>query len=200
MNKIQTATWRFAQASDGNPVTTTSVVLLFHVMLNIVEHVLEKLFFGEAFVHIFDLLFSFAAIAYSAYAVHWCAIYNSMNDKTQPAQESWAKSNDPEMPDTYHKGEHMTFEERCRLSEQCLPDAPYRAMLKKLHDEMLKALAKPKQGPTLQDQRKPTQELEALFTNIDHAISSGAWNVQKGSQTWEIIDEAKAAHGIKENT
>jgi hypothetical protein len=47
-------------------------------------------------------------------------------------------------------------------------------------------------------QRKPTQELEALFTNIDHAISSGAWNVQKGSQTWEIIDEAKAAHGIKE--
>ena len=39
-------------------------------------------------------------------------------------------------------------------------------------------------------------ELEALFTNIDHAISSGAWNVQKGSQTWEVIEEAKAAHGI----
>jgi hypothetical protein len=45
-----------------------------------------------------------------------------------------------------------------------------------------------------------TDELEALFTNIDHAISSGAWNVQKGSQTWEIIEHAKAAHGIKENT
>ena len=43
-----------------------------------------------------------------------------------------------------------------------------------------------------------TDELEALFTNIDHAISSGAWNVQKGSQTWEIIEHAKAAHGIKE--
>jgi hypothetical protein len=41
-----------------------------------------------------------------------------------------------------------------------------------------------------------TDELEALFTNIDHAISSGAWNVQKGSQTWEVIEEAKAAHGI----
>jgi hypothetical protein len=35
-----------------------------------------------------------------------------------------------------------------------------------------------------------------LFTNIDHAISSGAWNVQKGSQTWEVIEEAKAAHNI----
>jgi hypothetical protein len=43
-----------------------------------------------------------------------------------------------------------------------------------------------------------TDELEALFTNIDHAISSGAWNVQKGSQTWEVIEEAKAAHGITE--
>ena len=36
---------------------------------------------------------------------------------------------------------HMTFEQRCRLSEQCLPDAPYREMLTKLHNEMLVALA-----------------------------------------------------------
>lgn len=34
---------------------------------------------------------------------------------------------------------HLTLEQRCRLSEQCLPDAPYRAMLIKLHDEMLAA-------------------------------------------------------------
>ena len=33
-----------------------------------------------------------------------------------------------------------TFAERCQLAEQCLPDAPYRAMLKKLHTEMLEAL------------------------------------------------------------
>ena len=33
-----------------------------------------------------------------------------------------------------------TFEERCRLSEQCLPDAPYRAMLTKLHEEMLEEI------------------------------------------------------------
>ena len=34
-----------------------------------------------------------------------------------------------------------TFAERCLLAEQCLPDAPYRAMLKKLHTEILDALA-----------------------------------------------------------
>ena len=42
---------------------------------------------------------------------------------------------------------HLTFEERCRLSEQCLPEAPYREMLTKLHDEMLAALAQPEQEP-----------------------------------------------------
>ena len=39
------------------------------------------------------------------------------------------------------------------------------------------------------------EALEALFTNIDHAISSGAWRVQEGSQTWETIHEAKSAIG-----
>jgi hypothetical protein len=39
----------------------------------------------------------------------------------------------------------MTFEERCRLSEQCLPEAPYREMLTKLHNEMLEVLAQPVQ-------------------------------------------------------
>ena len=42
---------------------------------------------------------------------------------------------------------HMTFEQRCRVSEQCLPEAPYRAMLVALHDEMLEALAQPAQEP-----------------------------------------------------
>jgi hypothetical protein len=41
----------------------------------------------------------------------------------------------------------MTFEQRCRVSEQCLPEAPYRAMLVALHDEMLEALAQPEQEP-----------------------------------------------------
>ena len=41
----------------------------------------------------------------------------------------------------------MTFEERCRLSEQCLPEAPYREMLTKLHNEILATLAQPEQEP-----------------------------------------------------
>ena len=31
----------------------------------------------------------------------------------------------------------MTFTERCRLSTDCLPQAPYRLMLEALHSEML---------------------------------------------------------------
>lgn len=34
----------------------------------------------------------------------------------------------------------MTFTERCKLATDCLPDAPYRAMLEALHREMLAAL------------------------------------------------------------
>lgn len=41
----------------------------------------------------------------------------------------------------------MTFADRCQVSEQCLPDAPYRAMLIALHNEMLEALAQPAQEP-----------------------------------------------------
>lgn len=44
-----------------------------------------------------------------------------------------------------YEGEPMTFEQLCRLSEQCLPEAPYRDMLTKLHNEMLEALAQPAQ-------------------------------------------------------
>ena len=37
----------------------------------------------------------------------------------------------------------MTFEQRCRVSEKCLPEAPYREMLTELHNQMLEALAQP---------------------------------------------------------
>ena len=62
---------------------------------------------------------------------------------------------------------HMTFEQRCRVSEQCLPEAPYRAMLVALHDEMLEALAQPEQEPIVgtktwfEDGKVVTQHLTA---------------------------------------
>jgi hypothetical protein len=80
MNKIQTATLRLAQASDGNPVTTTLTVILFYVLINMLFYVIEKLFFGGQFVHVFDVFLAMAAIAYSTYAVYWCAIYNSTKE------------------------------------------------------------------------------------------------------------------------
>ena len=54
----------------------------------------------------------------------------------------------------------MTYEERCRVSEQCLPYAPFREMLTKLHDEMLKALA--------EQQAQPQQELVAWGVDWGH--------------------------------
>ena len=77
MNKLQTATLRLAQACDGNPVNTTLTVILFCFLINVLFYVIEKLFFGGPFVHVFDLILTVAAIAYSAYAVWWCAIYNT---------------------------------------------------------------------------------------------------------------------------
>lgn len=76
MNKLQKATLRLVQATNGNPVTTTVVVMLFMVLVNILFFVVEKLFFGGPFVHFGDLIATLAGIAYSGYAVFWCAMYN----------------------------------------------------------------------------------------------------------------------------
>jgi hypothetical protein len=77
--------------------------------------------------------------------------------------------------------------------------APVQDASKQFHEWAVSEHATLTATPPAQPATVPlTDELEALFTNIDHAISSGAWNVQKGSQTWEVIEEAKTAHGITE--
>jgi len=81
MNKLQIATLVLAKASDGNPVTTTLVVMIFMVMVNIAFYVVEKLFFGGSFVHFLDLILALAGIAYSSYAVYWCAVFNTEKNK-----------------------------------------------------------------------------------------------------------------------
>lgn len=35
----------------------------------------------------------------------------------------------------------MTFEERCKVCEQCLPESPFRGQVEKLHNEMLAKIA-----------------------------------------------------------
>ena len=76
----------------------------------------------------------------------------------------------------------MTFEERCRLSEQCLPEAPYRMLLTNLHNEMLRELAE--QPP----QRKPLtdEEIDRMYVSC------------KYGSVRELARAIEAAHGIKE--
>ena len=77
MNKIQQATFRLAQACDGSPISTTIVVMLFYVMFSIFEATVETAIFGKRFEHLLDPFFQLAFIGYSAYAVYWCAVFNS---------------------------------------------------------------------------------------------------------------------------
>lgn len=81
MNKIQLATYRLAQACEGSPISTTVVVMLFFVMFNVIEATVEKLVFGERFEHFLDPIFGLAFIGYSAYAVYWCAVFNSEKNR-----------------------------------------------------------------------------------------------------------------------
>jgi len=76
MNKFRWATMVLAKSCDGNPVLTTVTVMLFYVMFNIVMASIERLIFGDRFEHWLDPVFMCAWIAYSAYAVYWCAIFN----------------------------------------------------------------------------------------------------------------------------
>lgn len=86
MNKIQLATYRLAQACDGSPISTTVVVMLFAVMFNVLEATAEKLIFGERFENFLDLVFLLGFIAYSAYAVCWCAVFNSYKNRAFNAE------------------------------------------------------------------------------------------------------------------
>jgi hypothetical protein len=79
MNKIQTATYRLAQACDGNPIESTIVVMLFYVGFQVIELSIEKLIFGGPFVHFIDPLSAMAFMAYAAYSVYWCAVFNGVN-------------------------------------------------------------------------------------------------------------------------
>ena len=77
MSKIQLVTLRLAQACDGNPVSSTLVVMLFYVMFNFVEAGVETALFGNGFKRALDIVFSLALMFYAAYAVYWCAVFNS---------------------------------------------------------------------------------------------------------------------------
>lgn len=72
---------------------------------------------------------------------------------------------------------HMTFEQRCRVSEQCLPEAPYRAMLVALHDEMLEALAQPEQEPIREVLKQVLELTESMVLHCDAELNQHDVNV-----------------------
>jgi len=76
-NRFEKATMSLVRASSGNPVITTATILLFYVMFNTAEALIEKLIFGERFEHWLDPIFIMLFMCYSAYAVWWCAIFNT---------------------------------------------------------------------------------------------------------------------------
>ena len=80
MTQLQKMTLALAKASNGNPVISTATVMLFFVMFNMLEAGIEKLIFGERFEHWLDPFFMLAFIAYSAYAVWWCAVFNGSKE------------------------------------------------------------------------------------------------------------------------
>lgn len=74
---IEQSSMTLAAATKGNPVLTTITIMLFYVLFTILESGVEKLIFGERFEHWLDPFFIVCFIAYAAYSVWACAVFNS---------------------------------------------------------------------------------------------------------------------------
>lgn len=79
MNLIHQSAMTIAAASKGNPVTATLTVILFVLGLQFISMTLEKLVWGGPFEHWLDVVMLAASVAYAAYVVYACAIYNSVS-------------------------------------------------------------------------------------------------------------------------
>ena len=77
MNFIHESAMTIARSAQGNPVIATLVVILFVVGINAVEMTVEKLIWGKSFEHWLDVAILAGSIAYAAYVVYACALYNS---------------------------------------------------------------------------------------------------------------------------
>lgn len=87
MNPLQIATYRLAQACNGNPVSSTVVVSMFAIAFNLVEAQVERLLFGAPFAHALDPVIGIGFIGYAAYAVYWCAVFNSRQHQAESGKD-----------------------------------------------------------------------------------------------------------------
>lgn len=76
LEKIEQVTMYLAAASNGNPIVSTGTIILFWAMFSILEAQIECLIFGERFEHFLDPFFISCFIAWAAYAVWCCAVFN----------------------------------------------------------------------------------------------------------------------------
>lgn len=76
-----------AAASRNNPVLSTATVMLFFVMFNILEALIEKLVFGQRFEHWLDPFFTMMFISFAAYSVWVCAALNNSEKKNASDKE-----------------------------------------------------------------------------------------------------------------
>ena len=77
MNIIHESAMTIARSAGGNPITATVVVILFVLGIQMLEITIERLIWGERFEHWVDVVILVASIAYAAYVVYACALFNS---------------------------------------------------------------------------------------------------------------------------
>ena len=81
MNYIKNAFKVLSSSTDGSPVSSVLVVMLFYVFFNILEASIETLIWGDRFDHILDPFFIIAFMGMSAYSVYACAEHNTKEMK-----------------------------------------------------------------------------------------------------------------------
>lgn len=77
MNAIHESAMTIARAAQGNPVLATFVVIMFALGIQVLEATVEQLVWGERFEHWLDVVVISGSIAYAAYVVYACALFNS---------------------------------------------------------------------------------------------------------------------------
>lgn len=83
MKKIRYWTCVLAYASKGNPFTAVATIILFYIMFNLLESIIETLIFGNRFEHWLDIVFEIIFITYSCYTVYICGVLNIMGNKNE---------------------------------------------------------------------------------------------------------------------
>jgi len=77
MNLIHESAMTVASAAQGNPVIATIVVIMFVLGIQMLEATVEQLIWGKRFEHWLDVVIISGSIAYAAYVVYACALFNS---------------------------------------------------------------------------------------------------------------------------